>query len=53
MKSSVRDVPVLQAGTDDHKDIFGQLLLALRDKGPLGGAGIVIKHEGCVTLVTR
>jgi len=56
MKSSMRDVPVVQIETADHKDIFSLLLPVLHDEGPLGGAGIVLKDdlkEGQVTLVTR
>lgn len=56
VKSSVRSVPVLQAGADDHKDIFHHLLSVLHDNGPLGGAAIVLKDDlkdGQVTLVTR
>ena len=56
VKSSMRDVPVVQIETADHKDIFSLLLPVLHDEGPLGGAGIVLKDdlkEGQVTLVTR
>ena len=56
LKSSIKDVPILQTGTGDQGDIFGQLLSVLTDNGPLGGAGIVLKdelNEGKLTLVTR
>ena len=56
LKSSMRDVPILQTGIGDHGDIFGQLLSVLSDNGPLGGAGIVLKdelNEGKLALVTR
>ena len=58
LKSSIREVhvPILQIGTGDQEDVFGQLLSVLNDNGPLGGAGIVLKeglNKGKVTLVTR
>ena len=56
LKSSFREVPILQIGTGDQGDIFGQLLSVLNDNGPLGGAAIVLKdglNKGKVTLVTR
>lgn len=56
LKSSMKDVPILQTGTGDHGDIFGQLLSVLNNNGPLGGSGIVLKDEldeGKLTLVTR
>jgi len=56
LKSSIKDVPILQSGTCSQGDIFGQLLSVLNDSGPLVGAGIVLKDElnqGKVTLVTR
>ena len=56
LKSSIREVPILQIGTGDQEDIFGKLLSVLNDNGPLGGAGIVLKdglNKGKITLVTR
>ena len=56
LKSSIKDVRILQTGTDDQGDIFGQLLSVLNNNGPLDGAGIVFKDEldeGKLTLVTR
>lgn len=56
LKSSMEDVPILQTGTGDQRDIFGQLLSVLNNNGPLGGAGIVLKDgldEGKLTVVTR
>ena len=56
LKSSMKDVPILQTGTGDQGDIFGQLLSVLNNNGPLDGAGIVLKDEldkGKLTLVTR
>ena len=58
VKSSVRDVPVLQTEHGDHGDIFGRLLPMLDDNGPLSGAGIILKDDlekgHChLTLVTR
>ena len=56
LKSSIREIPILQLGTGDQEDIFGQLLSVLNDNGSLGGAGIVLKdglNEGKITLVTR
>ena len=56
LKSSIREVPILQIGTGDQEDVFGQLLSVLNDNGPLGGAAIVLKdglNKGKVTLVTR
>ena len=54
--SSMRDVPILQMGTGDHGNIFGQLLSVLRNNGPLAGAGIILKcelEEVKLILVTR
>ena len=56
LKNSMKDVPILQTGTGDQGDIFGQLLSVLNGNGPLGGAGVVLKDEldeGKLTLVTR
>ena len=56
LKSSIREVPILQIGSGDKGDIFGQLLSVLNDNGPLGGAGIVLEDglsKGKLTLVTR
>ena len=56
LKNSMKDVPILQTGTGDQGDIFGQLLSVLNNNGPLDGAGIVLKDEldkGKLTLVTR
>ena len=56
LKSSIREIPILQLGTGDQEDIFGQLLSVLNDNGPLGGAAIVLKaglNKGKITLVTR
>lgn len=56
LKSSMEDVPILQTGTGDQGDIFGQLLSVLNNNGRLGGAGIVLKDEldeGKLTVVTR
>lgn len=56
LKSSVGELPLLQMGTGDHRDIFGQLRSVLRDNGPLAGAAIVLKDElkeGKIILVTR
>ena len=56
LKSSIREVPILQIGTGDQEDMFGQVLSVLNDNGPLGGAGIVLKdglNKGKVTLVAR
>ena len=56
LKSSIREVPILQIGTGDQEDVCDQLLSVLNDSGPLGGAAIVLKdglNKGKVTLVTR
>jgi len=56
LKSSIREVPILQIGTGDQGDIFGHFLSVFKDNGPLVGAGIVLKDglsEGKLTLVTR
>lgn len=56
LKSSIKEVPVVQREPGDHKDIFGQLISVLRENGPLCGTGIVLKDElqrGKVTLITR
>ena len=56
LKSSIREVPILQIGTGDQGDIFGHFLSVFKDNGPLVGAGIVLKdglNEGKLTLVTR
>lgn len=50
----MRDVPVIQATEGaDYSIMFGQLLLALQDNGPLAGAGIVLSGEDRITLITR
>ena len=50
----MRDVPVIQATEEaDYSIMFGQLLLALQENGPLGGAGIVLSGEDRITLITR
>ena len=54
VKTLIRDVPVIQATEGaDYSIMFGQLLLALHDNGPLGGAGIVLSGEDRITLITR
>lgn len=56
LKSSVKEVPVIQTRTGGRKDIYGQLISVLHESGPLGGTGIFPKNdlqEGKVTLITR
>lgn len=56
LKSSIKEVPVVQREPGDHNDIFGQLISVLRENGPLCGTGIFLKDElqrGKVTLITR
>lgn len=54
VKTLMRDVPVIQATEGaDYSIMFGQLLLALQDNGPLAGAGIVFSGEDRITLITR
>lgn len=54
VKTLMRDFPVIQATEGaDYSIMFGQLLLALHDNGPLGGAGIVLSGEDRITPITR
>ena len=56
VKNSLVGLPVLESETGDYKDIFGVVLSALYDNGPLSGCGIVLRDglkNGQVTLITR
>ncbi|XP_068701530.1 Fanconi anemia group B protein-like [Montipora foliosa] len=56
VKNSLVGLPVLESETGDYKDIFGVVLSALHDNGPLSGCGIVLRDglkNGQVTLITR